>query len=76
MVNLRDVSPRENKQNLRKPNRDNKAGLLGVSPNGKRWAAQVESNGRKFYLGTYDTPEEAHAKYLVAKRNLHAGCTL
>jgi len=27
-------------------------------------------------IGTYKTPEEAHQIYLVAKREIHTGCTI
>ena len=76
IANLRDVPPQLNKQNIRKCNRDNKSGFLGVSANGKRWAAQLDRNGRKVYIGTFDTPEEAHRAYVAAKRRLHPGSTL
>jgi hypothetical protein len=28
-------------------------------------------NGRKKYLGTYDTPQEAHEVYMTVARDLH-----
>jgi hypothetical protein len=73
---LRDVKPQINKQNVRVAKSCSSTGLLGVAPNGRRWSAQIGFNGRKFYLGTYDRPEEAHEAYLNKKRQLHAGCTL
>lgn len=75
-ANLRDVAKRLNQENRALPNRNNKAGLLGVSPNGARWAASIVSLRVKHCLGTYDTPQEAHAAYVVAKRELHEGCML
>jgi hypothetical protein len=74
--NLRDVPPRVNKQNIRAANKDNSSGFLGVSRNGKRWAAQLDNGGRKVYIGTYDSPQEAHEAYVLAKRKIHPGCTL
>jgi hypothetical protein len=46
----------------------------GVHPtkNGERWRAQCKADGKTYYLGTYDSPEEAHAAYLEARR-LHHG---
>jgi len=75
-VNLRNVTKRTNQENRRRPGKGNKAGFLGVSPNGKRWMATINSRGTHYYLGTFDTPEEAHGVYVEAKRELHVGCTL
>jgi len=78
--NLRDVTKKINQENRRKASIQNKSGLLGVSPNGKRWAATINTseNGvcKHLYLGTFDTPELAHANYVQAKRRLHKGCTI
>lgn len=49
------------------------SGFKGVrlSRSGKRWCAGV-LNGRRFiYLGTFDTPELAHAAYSGAAKVLH-----
>lgn len=74
--NLRDASQCVNMQNLKGARTDSRTGLLGVAPNGKRWMAMIMANGKRKYLGTYDTPEEAHAAYLHEKRLVHAGCTI
>jgi hypothetical protein len=78
LANLRVVTPMMNMQNWRKPPKRNKSGLLGVSSDkhGKKWRAQISANGKRVNLGVFDTPEEAHQAYLMAKRELHAGCTL
>lgn len=76
--NLREVSASENCQNQRKPSRNNKSsGLLGVArrQNGK-WDARITVSGRVLHVGCFKTAEEAHQAYLVAKRKLHAGCTI
>lgn len=79
-VNLRDATKKINQENRRRAGRNNKAGLLGVSPNGKRWAATINTteNGERkhHYLGTFDTPDQAHQAYVEAKRKHHKGCTL
>lgn len=31
----------------------------------------IRFNGKRLYIGTFDTPELAHAAYLVAKEKLH-----
>ena len=74
--NLRDVSASVNTQNQRRAQRGNRAGLLGVSLEGGRYRARVRLNGTNQHMGLFDTPEEAHAAYLEAKRRLHAGCTV
>jgi hypothetical protein len=75
-VNLRDVPGAVNLQNQIRPRKCNRSGFQGVSPNRKRWAAQIKACGAHIHLGTFDTPELAHAAYVEAKRRLHVGCTL
>jgi hypothetical protein len=74
--NLRLATRSLNMQNLKKAKVNNKCGLLGVSPNGDRWKAEIRIDGKKTYLGTFDTAEEAHNIYLTAKRQHHVGNTL
>jgi hypothetical protein len=71
--NLRAVSRQINLQNMRHANRLNKSGLLGVSPNHKRWAASIRINGKKKHIGTFDTPNEAQAAYAFEKAVAHEG---
>lgn len=74
--NLREVSRSVNKQNLRKARADNANRMLGVSRNGSGYVARIWLDGKNSTLGTYRTPEEAHAVYLEAKRAVHEGNTL
>jgi hypothetical protein len=74
--NLRDVSRSVNLQNARKARSDSQSGLLGALRNRNRWMSRIKANGRMIHLGSFDTPEEAHAAYLAAKRKLHEGCTI
>jgi hypothetical protein len=46
-------------------------GLKGVSPNGPGYMARITVNGKKKYLGTFATPELAHAAYAVAANRNH-----
>ena len=79
--NLREVSKQENKQNTRKPTLINKAtNLLGTSEHrlkdSVKYRAQIRVNGKNKHLGLFNTPEEAYAAYLSAKRIYHKGNTL
>lgn len=70
--NLREASDSENAQN-RAIRSDNSSGFPGVCRHkGKGgWQAKIGINGRRLYLGLFETPEEAHAAYLRAKEQLH-----
>ena len=76
LSNLRDVTPSQNRQNLRKAQANNRAGLLGAYVGGKRyrhpWKSTISVDGRETYLGHFATKEEAHAAYVAAKRKLHS----
>lgn len=76
--NLRDVSTKVNNQNIRRASSKSSTGLLGVSKtrNGERFTSKIQVDGRMKYLGTFDTPEEAHAAHIQAKRIHHEGCTI
>lgn len=52
-----------------KPRR-NSSGLKGVTwqKSNKKWQASIKVRGKSIYLGSYDTPEEAHQKYIEAAR--------
>ena len=64
--NLRDCSHAENCKNQRK-RLNNKSGYKGVvlAPSGK-WIANIRFGGKQHYLGTFSTPEQAHAAYCQA----------
>ena len=67
LVNLREITRKQNNHNCTKPN---KTGFKGVqrTKNGK-FQAMIRINGKKTYLGVFNTPELAHARYLQeAKR--------
>ena len=74
--NLRDVTHEGNAQNLRRPGSANKSGYLGVRKKRSRWVASIQVSGVAMHIGTYDTPEAAHAAYLDHKRRLHTTCTI
>lgn len=77
VINLRDVSQLTNIQNQRKPRKQNKAGLLGVSKTRYgNFQSEIMTKGERTFLGTFPTAQEAHQAYIKAKRALHEGCTL
>ena len=72
IANLRMATAAENKQNESKPRADNISGRRGVSPiHGGKFRAGIRAHGKSHHLGVFATPEEAHAAYLLAKRELH-----
>lgn len=73
-ANLRPATRGQNMQNLRSAHCDSRTGLLGVTPsaNGQRYVAQLRRpNGGSHYIGTFDTPQAAHAAYVEAKVRHH-----
>lgn len=74
--NLRETTRTENIQNQKKAHKNSQTGFLGVFPNGKKFVAMIRMDGKQKYLGYYETPEEAYQRYLMAKREHHAGNTL
>jgi len=74
--NLREANHGINMQNQHAPQKGNKSGFLGVRWFSGRWRASISVNKKIHNLGRFDTPEEAHQAYLVAKRLLHPGCTI
>lgn len=75
-ANLRDVSHTENLQNQRRAQKSNKSGVLGVTRQKNGYSAEISVAKKRVYLGTFKTPEEAHAAYVDAKRKLHKTCEI
>jgi len=71
-ANMRICSRAQNAQNQKK-RRDNSSGLKGASwqKNAKKWQANITFEKRQYWLGLFDTKEEAHAAYLAAAKLLH-----
>jgi HNH endonuclease len=73
-TNLRDVTVTVNQQNRVKVSPKNLAGLLGVTLSNRKYPqAQILVDGSRVYLGSHDTPEQAHEAYMAAKRSLQPG---
>lgn len=76
--NLRDVPKNFNMQNERRARNNNAFGLMGVQFRKDRgkYVAVLRIDGKSRRFGAFDTPEEAHAAYVEAKRLHHPGFTL
>lgn len=69
ITNLRNVPHIQNMHNQCRPNRDNRTGYRGISPQpGGRFQAMIQIDGVRKSLGTYSTAEEAHAVYSLARK--------
>ena len=62
--NLRPANQTQNNAN-RVAYRNNKSGFKGVHLFQGRFRAMIRINGKGQHIGMYDTPEEAHAAYMV-----------
>lgn len=73
IANLRPATRSQNLQNQHHARSDSRCGLQGVSLHQSgRWRARIQSaDGKRRHLGFFDSPQEAHAAYLTAKRELH-----
>ena len=72
-TNLRKATRSQNMQNIAGPTSRNTSGFLGVTRGlrGKGWIAQIVIKKRRYHLGTFECPEEAHRAYVEAKKRLH-----
>lgn len=73
---IRSATPSLNKENMRTARKDNRTGLLGAHKAKDKFSSRISIKGVSKYLGTFDTPEEAHAAYCDMKRRHHQGCTI
>ena len=76
LVNLRSSTSSINNQNRRTASKRSKSGVLGVCWDRGRWVAHIMTDRKRKNLGRFKTIDEAQTAYLVAKRQLHAGCTI
>jgi len=73
--NLRETTAMQNSQNMTKSNKPlNKVGVHSLRNGG--YSSSIKVNSKTKWLGTFKTEEEAHQAYLIAKRELHAYCTI
>ena len=68
--NLRIASHSQNTCNRRLPSHSS-SGFRGVTPDRGLWKAVITFEGRKHFLGRFQTKELAHAAYCEAAQQLH-----
>jgi len=67
--NLRPASQSQNKSNGERY-ANNTSGYKGVTQMKNRWRAQITFKQRVYYLGLFDTPEQAHEAYVAKATEL------
>lgn len=70
ICNLREVTHQQNQFN-RDVNKNNTSGYIGVTMKGKKYRARITVEGKRTYLGLFDTAEKAGQAYLAAKSIYH-----
>lgn len=70
--NLRICTHRQNHYNIG-VRRDNAVGLKGVSwsASNRKWVSSIKVDGEQKWLGSFETPEQAHAAYRSAAVEYH-----
>jgi hypothetical protein len=63
--NMRECDRSRNCANSPKTGQKNRTGCKGVRPAGKRFTGRGRTGYKEFYLGVYDTPQEAARAYNV-----------
>lgn len=70
--NLRPCNRTQNNCNIQRPSLG-RSGLKGayLDLRSHMWVSQIQFGGRVKYLGSFDTPEQAHKAYMEAAKQLH-----
>lgn len=73
LCNLRMASQSQNMQNILEAPHLSRSGLFGAAWDKARnkWQASIRVDGKRRYLGRFETAEDASAAYLSAKEKLH-----
>ena len=72
LANLREANNSVNQQNI-PIQKNNTSGYTGVSWNKRlnKWIAQIYSNGKNHFLGSFNNPVDANAARVIAKMRFH-----
>lgn len=78
ICNLRDVPHCMNMENMRSAKKTSVSGLIGAfkRKDKESFTSKIQIRGKVVYIGSFETAQEAHEAYVIAKRELHEGCTL
>lgn len=71
IVNLRIATHAQNCSNARKWTKKSLPKGVSLQPKSGRYRVRIQVEKRGVYLGTYDTPEEAHEVYCEAAKKYH-----
>lgn len=69
--NLREATLSENGANRPRNSARLPRGVTKTPRQARPYRAQIKSNNRRFYLGNFATPEEAHVAFCAAAKRLH-----
>jgi hypothetical protein len=69
--NLRKATPSQNQANKRA--RDSASGFKGIywDTRKRKWRAQIRKDKKRYHLGLFDAPKDAHLAYQKAAELLH-----
>lgn len=70
-ANLREVTPRQNSVNKRKPSHALGSSYKGVTPKGSKWIAAISYQRKNIHIGIYENEEEAAKAYDLAAISLY-----
>lgn len=72
IANLREALNEQNSRNV-KMHCDNQSGYKGVFLNKRtgKWVSKIHLNGKSIWVGTFNSPEDAHAAYCEAATKHH-----
>ncbi len=71
LLNLREATHQQNQFNKRMPNKTGFKGVVRSGSTKNPYMSLIRINGKQTYLGSFETPEAAHAAYCAAAQEHH-----